>query len=204
VTRSATEEWPRALKALRAAMESLPSEEEIAESVRAIDEIMAFLTDLRRRLSEQPARREDLQKATLLLESFLSGHRGQVLFTESRKTGRAAQGENADVGELRHELEQLPLEDVRARLLDESLYPVAMLRELARELGLRLDARLPRADLADAIYKRGFANPRGYQALRDVSHIPRNAKEPRSEARVGGHASSGHDEMPQVKVARRG
>jgi hypothetical protein len=165
---------PRVLKALKTAMESLPSEEEIARSVEAIDQITGFLADLRRHLVEQPTatRREDLQKATLVLESFLTAHRGRVLFTEPRRTGKAPTEETHEISDIRRDLEQLPLEAVQQRLLDESLFSTATLRELAKDLGLRLDPKLSRDDLADAIYKRGFANPRGYAALREAKHLP--------------------------------
>jgi hypothetical protein len=207
MTRNTIDEWPRALKALRTAMETFPSQEEIDRSVDAIDQITAFLADLRRHLLQQQptaARREDLQKATLMLEGFLIAHRGQVLFAESRRTGgRASHDEVSDIPELRRALEELSLDDIRARLLDDSRYSIATLRELGRELGLRVDGRLSRPDLVDVIFKRGFANPRGYEGLREVSHLPKGVTELSAEKRQSSQPSARQDEAPNLKVARR-
>ncbi len=169
MTRSTNVNWQRnLLRAVRNAVESLPTEEELRISVQAIDELISFLQTLRSQLASQPAagQRDDVQRALVVLDSFLSASRGPMMLNSPKGQRPRTSDRDVDIGAIRKELETLGLDEIRTRLQDQSLYSTRFLRQLARELGLQLDSRLPRGDLADAILKRGFANPRAYEGLR--------------------------------------
>jgi hypothetical protein len=169
MNRAVESDWPRKLlNAIRTAVKALPSEEEIRESVEAIDELIAFLTDLKARLIHQPTRREDVERSILILESFLSSHRGQVAFVAKPKPARSVP-QTESIQDLLHELQELPADEIRRQLAESGRFSVETLHRLGRELGLKLDQRSTRAELADAVFKRGFANPRAYEALRGPS-----------------------------------
>jgi hypothetical protein len=169
MTRTSNPDWVRGLlRAIRNAVESLPTEEEIKLGVQAIDELTGFLQTLRSQIVSQPTaeRREDVERAIRVLETFLSSTRGPFMVGAPRGQRPRVSDREVDVGAVRHTLESLPLDEIRVRLQDPSVYSTDLLRRLARELGLRLDSKLTRTDLADAILKRGFANPRAYEGLR--------------------------------------
>ena len=184
-------DWARAmLKSVRAAVQALPSEDEVQDGVEAIDALVGFLQQLRAQLLAQPTarRREDAEKAIVVLESFLVAHRGGVLL--GRAVRRPVSKGGSDVSALRRELQAMPLDEVRARLLDQSRTSQKDLRALARELRLRVDSKLPHADLADAIFKRGFANPRGYDSLKGVSHVRDDHERGKTSGRIPMQPSS--------------
>jgi hypothetical protein len=167
-----TSDWARGLlRSVRSAVEALPSEEEVRLSIAALDELISYLQTLRSQLASQPtaSRREDVERALVILDSFLSGSRGPMMLASPKRPRSGHSDKAPDLRTTRLELEALELDEIRARLQDQSRYSTKLLRQLARDLGLRLDSRLPRGDLADAILKRGFANPRAYEGLRGDS-----------------------------------
>jgi len=169
VTRDSNTDWPRGLlRAIRSTVDALPSEEDVRAGVEAIDELISFLQKLRTQLAAQPTagKREDVERALVVLESFLGASRGPVMLAAPKGQRSRAPERDVDVEELRKELSGLDLDEIRNRLQDHKRYSVDTLRRLAQVFGVRVDARLARDDLADAILKRGFANPRTYQGLR--------------------------------------
>jgi hypothetical protein len=169
MTRTSKANWARGLlKAVRQSVNSLPSDEEIRLSVDAIDELLAFLQILRAHLTSQPTgeRREDVERALVVLDSFLSSSRGPMMLTSPKSSRSPLSERDEDVRAMREDLERLGLDEIRERFQDGTIYTTSILRKLARELGLRLDSRLSHEDLADAVLKRGFANPRTYEGLR--------------------------------------
>ena len=98
------------LRSVRGAVQALPTEQEIRESVEAIDTLISFLGQLREQLLAQPAaqRREDEEKAILVLESFLGAHRGGVLL--AKRARRPPSKVRADVTDLRRELDGMSLD----------------------------------------------------------------------------------------------
>jgi hypothetical protein len=164
-----TSDWSRSLlRSVRTAIEALPSEEEVRRSLEALDELISYLQTLRSQLASQPtaSRREDVERALVVLDSFLSGSRGPMMLVSKTASRPKGSDKLRDLDAIRSELEALELDEIRVRLQDESRYSTKLLRQLARDLGLRLDSRLSRGDLTDAILKRGFANPRAYEGLR--------------------------------------
>jgi hypothetical protein len=177
-------DWARSLlRAVRGAVEALPSEEEVRLSVEAIDELISFLQILRSQLASQPAagRREDVDRALVVLDSFLTASRGPMMLASPKGQRPRQLDRDADLRAIRSELETLELDEIRIRLQDQSRYSTKLLRQLARELGLRVDSRLPRGDLVDAILKRGFANPRAYEGLRGDAHQPADVSTSKGE-----------------------
>jgi hypothetical protein len=196
MTKKRAGEWPKGLMAaVRQAVETtLPSEEEVRRSVEAIDTVMAFLQDLRNRLVHQPppVRRDDVEKALVVLEGFLEANRGRVLFGASPKV-RPSSSTQPELSAILSELHALPLDDVRARLLDETRYSRAILLAIARDLRLRVDPKASRNQLADDIFKRGFANARSYDGLRGTPHLPDSGAS-RSTSATGGAEDGARDE----------
>jgi hypothetical protein len=154
-------------------------------SVEAIDELISFLQTLRSQLASQPAagRREDVERALVVLTSFLTASGGPMMLASPKGQRPRPSDQGADLGAIRTELETLGLDEIRNRLQDQSRYSTKLLRQLARELGLQLDSRLPRGDLADAILKRGFANPRAYEGLRGEAAQPAEGGTSKPESR---------------------
>lgn len=160
--------WATAtLKAVEKMVEALPSEQEVNDGIRAIDALMGFLERLRTLLSEQPpaTARQDVLKAASVLSAFLSSYGAKVLLAEKPKAVRSSPRADAGAEDLVRELKSLSLEEIQTRLLDKNRYSVKQLKSLATHLGIHIDKSLRRNGIADIIYKRGFANPRGYQAL---------------------------------------
>lgn len=160
--------WPNAvLKAVEKMVEAFPSEQEVKESVQAINSLIGFLERLKTILSEQPPQnvRQDVLKATAVLSAFLSSYTAKALFIEKPKAVRSSTIAQAGAEQLFKELDSLPLDEIQRRLLDKTLYSVKDLKSLATHLGIRMDKNFRREDIADTIFKRGFANPKGYEAL---------------------------------------
>jgi len=83
-----------------------------------------------------------------------AGRRAAALDDAARTRAREVAGE----------LETLSREQVQHRLLDES-YPVALLRQIGGELGIRIPSRASRSTAIDTIAGR-LENRRGYEILR--------------------------------------
>jgi hypothetical protein len=159
--------WPnQLLKAVERSVEALPSDNQIKESLEAIDSLISFLQHLRAQLSQQPSNevRHDVLKATTMLCNFLSSYNAKVLFA-SKPTNVRAKDLSQSASQIFQELDGLPLDAIQNRLLEDGRYSVGHLRALARYLNIGIDKNMRRDDLADAIFKRGFANPRAYNAI---------------------------------------
>jgi hypothetical protein len=160
--------WPSVvLKAVEKMVEAIPSEQQVQESIQAIDSLMAFLERLKAILRDQPPQnvRQDVLKASAVLSAFLSSHSAKTLLVEKPKAVRSSANAQAGADQIFKELNSLSLDEIQRRLLDKTLYSVKDLKSLAAHLGIRVDKNFQREDIADTIFKRGFANPRGYQAL---------------------------------------
>lgn len=180
--------WPSyLLKAVEKSVEALPSDEEIKESVEAIDSLMLFFQNLKTQLTQQPTNevRHDVIRAITMLGNFLSSYNSKVLFA-SRQTTSISKVPSQSTAQLLEELESLPLDEIQSRLLEKSRYSVKDLRLLARYLNIGVDRNMRRDDLADAIFKRGFANPRGYNAIGGDA-----AKRITDKARLSGSVKAG-------------
>src|SRR2546422_11191367 len=160
--------WPGAMvKAVEKAVEALPSDQQIKESIAAIDSLISFLQKLREVLNEQPTQevRQDVLKATAMLAGFLSSYNAKTLLSAKPQNVKSSVRSSEEAARLFKELDALSLSEIQGRLLDRSLYSSNDLKCLAKYLGIGIDKNFRREDIADTIFKRGFANPRGYSSI---------------------------------------
>lgn len=154
------------LKSIEKSVESLPSTEQVKESINAIDRLTTFLQELRTQLSQQPSQevRNDVIQATKMLCSFLASQNSKPLFASNPKSSPARGAQESPI-KIYHELKDLSLNEIQNRLLEEARYSLTDLKLLAKHLNVGIDKRMRRDDIADAIFKRGFANPRAYNEI---------------------------------------
>ncbi len=144
------------------------SDQQIKESIGAIDSLISFLQKLREVLNKQPKQevRQDVLKATALLAGFLTSYSAKTLLSAKQKNVKSSVRTSEEAARLFKELDGLSsLNEIQGRLLDKSLYSGNDLKSLAKYLGIGIDKNFRREDIADTIFKRGFANPRGYNAI---------------------------------------
>ncbi len=159
--------WPSQLfKAVEKSIDSLPSNDQIRESIDAIDGLIAFLQQLRTQLAQQPPDevRNDVIHATRMLCSFLTSYNSKPLFVSKPKSSPVRRSAENPT-QIYRELNALSLDEIQKRLLEEDRYSLTDLRLLAKHLNIGIDKRMRRDDIADAIFKRGFANPRAYSDI---------------------------------------
>jgi hypothetical protein len=159
--------WVGAIRSMERAVQLLPSDEEIKHNVQAIDSLISFLQELREMIVAQPTEeiRNDVLKAITVLSSFLSSNSAKLLLGSKSPVAKSKMNSETAANLLFEQLHSLTLDEIQARLLDPHLYSVKDLKSLAKHLRIGIDRNFRREDIADSIFKRGFANPRGYQAI---------------------------------------
>lgn len=178
------------LRTVEKAVATLPSERELEESLEAIDSLIRFLQHLRSVLSQQPSEesRRDVLRAIEVLSGFLTSYNAKTLMSGKNKIAKSVLRSDAEVEKLFKELNELSLDEIQRRLLDKSAYSVKDLKSLAKYLCIGIDKGFRRDDIADSVFKRGFANPRGYDAIGGAA-----ARRIQSESRGRVSSSSGDD-----------
>lgn len=160
--------WPQGiLKSVERAIQALPSEQEIKQGTEAINSLIDFLHSLRASLENQPTQqvRQDVLKATNVLSHFMGSYQAKILLAQKLTPVKSSITSEEEAARLFAELDALSLPDIQARLLDKSRYSTKDLKALAKFLSIGIDKNFKHEDVADTIFKRGFANPRGYDAI---------------------------------------
>ena len=175
-TRSARN-FRRLLNLVHRMTTELPSDDDLADARQAIDGVISLLSQVRAQLDAVPSESEraKAREAMTVIEelvnsdksrAILSGALGGAKRKGSRKgTGVAAAAKQERAQEAITELRALPIQEIRNRLFATNAYTLDELRQMASALRIRAERGNGREDLADRIYKLGFANPRGYQML---------------------------------------
>lgn len=156
---------------------SLPDEAERDRLLKSLDAIIAFFSDLKRRVESLPSSSARAHTLTALedIGEFLNRSKDNpVLATalglaydqELQRSSRAAPASSRSAEALLQEIKALPTGEIQERLNDYKRVSMNELHALARMLGLRYEDRMKRQDLIDRIVKIGFANIRGYDLLR--------------------------------------
>ncbi len=172
MTKTKSQGWAQAMfKSVEKAIQALPSEQEVKQSKEAIDSLIEFLQSLRASLEDQPTQqvRQDVLKAANVLSHFMASFQAKTLLAEKLTTTKSSIGSEEEVARVFAELDTLSLPDIQSRLLDKSRYSSKDLKSLAKFLGIGIDKNFKHDDIADIIFKRGFANPRGYDAIGGAS-----------------------------------
>ncbi|RLC66313.1 MAG: hypothetical protein DRI48_04960 [Chloroflexi bacterium] len=156
-------------------MQGLPSITEREAVVRNIDTIIKYLQELRDRIGHLPTSEdgEKLLAASKVLVEFLESAKKNpaLAIALGLKTKVPPKKKEAPIspqgGErLFREIQHLPTEQIQTKLLDYKEVTMDDLRALATHLGIKYEQRIKRQELVDRIVKIGFANVRGYKALR--------------------------------------
>jgi hypothetical protein len=165
----------RLLRGLQAALESLPSEQEKQQLVASLDQLRAFIDELRESVVSIPTG-EGMGDAKAALEKLEHVYvkaasspwlAATIGISPKRKASARplSDQEKEEGGRLAQRLENLPTEQVEAKLIDEEQYPARQLRAVAQAFGIRSTKGYSRESLAHQIAMK-IANARGYRALR--------------------------------------
>ncbi len=164
------------LSRLKATVESLPTEEEKRAAQTRIAALTTFLQDLRAAVDSMPSIESAAQvheALEWLQDLFRKAETNPVLAglaPASRASGtsghRAALTE-WDVAKAKDDIDafkSLPVDEIRAKILNEDGYPLRRVRAIAAALGIRATEKLSRESLAHQITTK-IANYRGYESL---------------------------------------
>ena len=157
----------------------LPSQETKSRLDQELKVLIEFLVDFRKRLRMLPVV-EDTHDIVSTIETIkdyvrvaesdpvmsrilgLSTDNGSLRKTARRSLTTQNRKEAKHVAEM---LKELSPEEVERMLADKKKYTVLMLRQIAKELGLKLPSRSTRLSIVEKIVKK-TANIRGYRYLR--------------------------------------
>jgi hypothetical protein len=168
---------PSPIQALADVLGAVPDDAERDRILKNLDLLIAFFTELRRRVESLPSSSERVKTLTALEEvgqfldrardnDFLATALGLAYDRRKRRPSRATPGLSRSAQAFFEELKSLPTDEIQRRLNDYKQVTMNDLHGLASLLGLRFEERMKRQDLVDRIVKLGFANVRGYDLLR--------------------------------------
>jgi len=169
----------RVAEDVRAALASLPTDDELKQVDRALVDLVSFFSAVRDRLRALPASddvrrmREALEVVSEFLKRAEGDKRLGVALGFQKPSSIPRERSRQPTENIRRQAEQLvrrlgelPLRDIQNVLLDEKAYSIQVLQEAGRQLKIPMDPKLSKDELVDRIVKIGFANPRGYEGLR--------------------------------------
>ena len=157
----------------------LPSRETKSQLDQELGVLIEFLMDFRNRLRTLPVV-EDTDDITSTIETIkdyvrvaesdpvmsrilgLSSENGPLRKSRRRSLTAESRKEAKNLAEV---LKGLSPSDVESRLADKKKYNVLMLRQIGKELGLRIPSRSTRLSIVEKIVKK-TSNLRGYKYLR--------------------------------------
>lgn len=160
---------------LRAVFDGLPTESEKQEMKETTAALIGFLSALRDTIDGLPSGDDvhSAKQALGRLESLLASIEANPVFATAlglrpraplrQRTAATGAGDSARAKALLAQLEALPIDEIRAKLQDESL-SLEALRLVAAEVGIRQTKRVSREDLSHQVAMK-IANYRGYQQL---------------------------------------
>ncbi len=156
---------------------SLPTSSEKEELGRSLNAIISFLSEIQQTLNAVPSREEAarMHDALQALEKFakrmesspaVAAILGVAKLRHSRiSPATYSEEEIASAQSLLTEMEGLPIDEMRSRLLDEGTLSLRKLQVLASSLGIKAVQRAGRDALAHQVASK-ISNYRGYQGLR--------------------------------------
>ena len=170
----------RIMEIVRDNILSLPSEKERIDTIRAIQGIKDYFERVEKGIQTLPAddeRQKILDAVDTIIRSLKKAESDPIysaVFQLPRKRqvgvrGKSSLEDEALVETKLKELRQLSTESILGKLLDENYITKPQLIVLARKLRIVTGPHMSRQEIADRVFKRGFANPRGYELLRGVS-----------------------------------
>lgn len=158
---------------------SLPAADEKARMDEDLRVLIGYLEQVRQQLRSVPSREQvDLAAIERLTGLMKRVDADPVL---SRVLGLPGNGgragrpvaptveERERAGKIAREIESLSRDETQARLLGKK-YSLALLRQVAGELGIRVRSKASRATVIDTIAGK-IANRRGYEILRHGGHV---------------------------------
>ena len=176
VTRNSQYQTESLLKGLRVLLASLPSEEEKAELIQTLRDARAFLEEVESLVEAFPTieSTSDLSRSMSRLDILANSAVNDaplrnLMGLRGSQSGRAKAVNGAEdakrrAGDLARRLHDSDSADV-PDLLERSGEPIAVLTELAAELGLRTRGKERKADIIRRISTH-VTNQRGYRLLR--------------------------------------
>ena len=152
-------EWKKAIQQMRKALESLPSEKERDELVKAIGEIVLVLTQLSDALVALPTAeeadraREALDRLEFIVDTnpLLRGHSGKSAPSKTKKVRHSATAKPLPES-IGQEIQSLRKAGYRVRdVLEERGYTKEVLRQILAGLGRRVPGSASRREMIDQI-----------------------------------------------------
>ena len=165
------------LTRLQATVQCLPTEAERAETLAKVKTLADFLATLKNAVGALPTAEgmAEVNEALRWLQGLMAkAEASQALagLAGGRRTSRGPRSRpkvtEAEVGKAELELgalKELPVDEIRARLLKKDRYPSVQLRAIASVLGIRSTEKMSRESMVHQIAA-SIANYRGYEALR--------------------------------------
>jgi len=164
------------LTRLQATVQCLPTEAERAETLVKVKALADFLATLKNAVGALPTAdgMAEVNEALRWLQGLMAKAEASPALAGLAGGRRASRGPRskpkvteAEVGKAELELgalKQLPVDEIRARLLEEDRYPSVQLRAIASVLGIRSTEKMSRESMVHQIAA-NIANYRGYEAL---------------------------------------
>lgn len=167
------------LSKLTELVESLPTQEMKHRTNQELDTLINFLLEFQDRMKNVPTMEETkeiqstIEKLITIVkvadsDPFLS----RTLGLSVQKSGRApkrqslSEVERTTAKELAHKIKDLSPHELEKKFEDKDTYRLLVLRQVANELGIKVDSKTTRASIIEKISKK-ISNIRGYDYLRN-------------------------------------
>lgn len=166
----------RVLEGMRENFSTLPNDkekQEIQMALKGLRDYFDRVEDELNRIPSEEERTKIAQALEVLLQLFKKAESSPLYSSilgmpRQRSSGRpftASVEEEAKVESKQKELMELPTDAIMSKLMDEDYISKSQLIVLARKLRVVVSGHMSRAEVADRVFKRAFANPRGYAML---------------------------------------
>ena len=159
-------------------VESLPTQESKDKTNRELVTLINFLSEFQEKMKDIPTIEETKEIASTIeklvtfvkladSDPFLSRSFG----LSSQKVGgqfKRSSLTNADrsrAKEIAGQIKDMSSQDLNKELSDKNVYKVIFLKQIASEIGIKVDSRATRASIIEKISKK-ISNTRGYEYLR--------------------------------------
>ena len=167
------------LSRLSELVDVLPSQETKSQIDQELDVLIKFLEDFRTRLNSLPTVEdtEDIPSTIETIKDYVRvaesdpvmsrvlGFRLDKGMSRRPSQNSLTEQDRIEAKAIAQELKRLSHEKVEDKLADTKKYTVAMLRQIAGELGLKIPSKSTRSSIIETIIKE-MENLRGYNLLR--------------------------------------
>ena len=167
------------LSKLSEMVESLPTQDMKDRTNQELDTLINFLLEFQDRMKNVPTL-EETSEITSTIEKLITIVKmadsdpflSRALGLSVQKSGRTpkrkslSEVERTTAKELAHKIKDLSPNEIEMKLEDKNTYRILVLRQVANELGIKVDSKATRESIIDKILRK-ISNIRGYEYLRN-------------------------------------